>query len=254
MSTRLHVIEAGSPALPPVVLLHGFGMVSACFSRLIRALSAQRFVLAFDLPGHGGSLGHPLSGGASKCAQAVVEELESRALGPVTLVGHSFGGAVASLVVIARPNLVSRLVLLAPGGFGPDINADLMRRHAAAVSRDDIRNCLGFMFASQTPADELVEIIWKMRQATGQTDALQSLSNRFLVGDNQGVLPLETLAATGIPTDLVWGDLDQIVPVTDGMLAPASFNKIIIAGAGHMLPEEATAQIARIILKHPATA
>ncbi len=254
MGARLHAIEAGSPTLPPVVLLHGFGMVSACFSRLIRALSAQRFVLAFDLPGHGGSLDHPHAGSARKCAKAVVQELETRALVPVTLVGHSFGGAVASLVAITRPNLVSRLVLLAPGGFGPDINANLLRCHAAAESREDIRNCLGFMSASGAPSDELVEIIWKMRQVEGQTDALQSLCNRFLDGDAQGVLPLETLAAADVPVDLVWGDLDEIVPVTDGMLAPAKFNKIIIAGAGHMLPDEATAQVARIILKHPATA
>ena len=254
MSARLRVMEAGSPVLPPVVLLHGFGMVSECFSYIIRALSAQRFVLAFDLPGHGGSLNHPLAGSARKCAQAVVDELETRAIGPVTLVGHSFGGAVASLVAIMRPDLVNRLVLLAPGGFGPEINAPLMRRHAAAVSRDDIRNCLAAMYASGEPTDELVEIIWKMRQTAGQTEALQSLCNRFLDGDSQGVLPLETLATTGIQTDLIWGGLDQIVPATDGMLAPAKFNKTIIAEAGHMLPDEATAQVARIILKHPATA
>jgi pimeloyl-ACP methyl ester carboxylesterase len=235
-------------------MLHGFGMVSECFSHLTRALSAQRFVLAFDLPGHGGSLNHPLAGSARKCAEAVIKGLETRALGPVTLVGHSFGGAVASLVAIARPDLVNHLVLLAPGGFGPEINAPLLRRHAAAVSRDDIQNCLSVMNANGVPSDELIEIIWKMRQAIGQTDALQSLCNRFLDGDSQGVLPLETLADTGIPSDLVWGGLDQIVPVTDGMLAPAKFTKTIIADAGHMLPDEATAQVARIILKHPATA
>ncbi len=251
MSARLHTIEAGLPHRLSVVMLHGFGMISGCFSSLIRALSGQCHVLAFDIPGHGGSLDHPLFGSARKCADAVIAEIEARALGPVTLVGHSFGGAVASLVAIARADIVNRLVLLAPGGFGPEINAALLRRFALATSQEEIRTCLQAMDARGSAAsDELVEPLAAMRQVPGQTAKLVELSARFLRGDEQGVLPLEALAATGIPVDLVWGELDTIVPVIDGMLAPASFRKTIIAGAGHMLVEEALENIARIILQH----
>ncbi len=255
MGARLHAIEAGSPSLSPVVLLHGFGMVSAHLLPAIGALSARRFVLAFDLPGHGGSLEYPLAGSAKKCAEAVIAELDIRAIGPVTLAGHSFGGAVASLVAIARPDLVSRLILLAPGGFGPEINADLLRRHAAATTAQEFKSIASEMFASgfQIPED-FVHTLVAMRKIPNQTKALLDLSGRFLKDGSQGVLPLETLAAAGIPVDLVWGELDAVVPVADAMLAPAAFNKIIIADAGHMLPDESTAQVARIILKHPATA
>ncbi len=250
MSTRLHAIEAGLPSLPPLILLHGFGMISAHLSPAIGALSARRFVVAFDLPGHGGSLAHPLAGSARKCADAVIEEIEARTLGPVTLLGHSFGGAVASLVAIARPDLVNRLILLAPGGFGPDINAGLLRRFASATSSNDIEACLSAMVAPGFPVpNDLVQKIVEMRQIPDQTNSLIELSSRFLRDDRQGVLPLEALAATGIPVDLVWGELDTVVPVTDGMLAPAAFRKTIIAGAGHMLVDEALENITRVILR-----
>jgi pimeloyl-ACP methyl ester carboxylesterase len=249
MTARLYAIEAGLPHLPPIVLLHGFGMVSESFSGLVETLSDQRFVLAFDLPGHGGSLDHPLAGSARKCADAVIAEIESRAIGPVTLTGHSFGGAVASLAAMSRPDLVSRLILLAPGGFGPEIAADLLRGFATAISSEDIATCLQGMAAPGFKVPEsLVQTLAAMRQIPNQTRSLIELSARFLRDGKQGVLPLESLAAAGIPVDLVWGDLDAVVPVTDAMLAPASFRKTVIAGAGHMLADEALENITRIIL------
>ena len=251
MSARLHAIQAGLPHLPPVVLLHGFGMVSECFSSILQALSGQRHALAFDLPGHGGSLDHPLFGSARKCADAVIAELEIRALGPVALVGHSFGGAVASLVTIARPDLISRLVLLAPGGFGPEINAALLRRFAKALSTAEVKACVQEMASpGLRNIESATKTLAAMRKVPGQTSKLIELSGRFLHGEEQGVLPLEALAATGIPVDVVWGELDTIVPVIHGMLAPASFCKTIIAGAGHMLVEEALDNITRIVLQH----
>jgi pimeloyl-ACP methyl ester carboxylesterase len=250
MSTRLHAIEAGSPDLLPLVLLHGFGMVSAHLSPVIGALSAQRFVVAFDLPGHGGSLVHPLAGSARKCADAVIAELEIRALGPVTLVGHSFGGAVASLIAMSRRDLVKQLILLAPGGFGPGINAGLLRQFAIAATFKDIEACLTGMVAPGFPVpNDLVQKLVEMRQIPNQTNSLIELSSRFLRDGQQGVLPLEALAASGIPVDLVWGELDTVVPITDGMLAPAAFRKTIIAGAGHMLVDEALENITRVILR-----
>ncbi len=251
MSTRLHTIEAGSQDLPPVVMLHGFGMVSGCFSDLIRTLSGQRHVLAFDLPGHGSSLNHPLSGSARKCADAVIAELDARAVTQVTLVGHSFGGAVAALLAIARPDLVSRLVLIAPGGFGLDINAALLRRSASAVSYDELKSVVQEMAAPGVAVQEsALRALEEMRKAQGQTEKLIDLVGRILRGDQQGVLPLDALAASGVPVDLVWGELDCVVPVTDGMLAPASFRKTIIAGAGHMLVDEALGNVTGIILRN----
>lgn len=251
MSARLHTIEAGSPHLPPVVLLHGFGMVSACFASLIQALSAERHVLAFDLPGHGGSLEHPLFGSARKCADAVIAELEARIVNHVTLVGHSFGGAVAALLAIARPDLVSRLVLIAPGGFGPDINAALLRRSASAISFDEMKSVMQEMAAPGFAAqEENIRALVEMRRAQGQTAKLIELVGRILRGDQQGVLPLDALAASGVPVDLVWGELDAVVPVTDGKRAPAAFRKTIIAGAGHMLVDEALENVAGVILRN----
>ena len=58
-------------------------------------------------------------------------------------------------------------------------------------------------------------------------------------GGTQGVLPLETIAATGLPISLVWGTEDPVTPFAQGAEAPPGFALTALAGHGHMLMLEA---------------
>lgn len=103
--------EAGVPEDLPVVLRHALGSSSATWDHFAAALaSAGRHSIALDLRGHGVS-----SRTASYHLQLMVDDvinfLDARGLSLDDLVGHSMGGAVASLVVGQHPGRVRRLVI-----------------------------------------------------------------------------------------------------------------------------------------------
>ncbi len=237
-------------AQPTVVLLHGFGAVASCWHDIITAIESDTHVLAFDLPGHGGSLKYPNAGSGKVAAQAVIAEFDARSFGKVHLVGHSMGGAIACSVALARPDLVASLTLLSPGGFGPELNVPLLQDYAAARTPSELLAALAPMaavgaFISLQTMRDLVA----MRGIAGQQDMLEFIVSRMSRDGKQGVLPLVELAAQHIPTVLLWGEADIIVPVSQCRAAPIAFNKVFLPDIGHMLIEEAPEAVAALILK-----
>jgi pimeloyl-ACP methyl ester carboxylesterase len=99
----------------PLVLLHGLMDCSAGWETLAKA--THRPVVAFDLPGMGDSDAptSPRIGAFAADLAAAIEQLGVR---DFTLVGHSFGGAVATALAERIPDEVASLVLLASSGFG----------------------------------------------------------------------------------------------------------------------------------------
>ena len=124
----------------PLVLVHGAGTNSAIWHRVTPRLAGDRWVVAPDLPGYGGSPpagpGFALEEVTDRLA-AGLEEAELPA--PDDLVGHSMGGAIAILLAARHPARVRRLVLVAPAGLAalPRVAAGLLGAVAApfAVAR-----------------------------------------------------------------------------------------------------------------------
>lgn len=121
--SALRAGAGGTPAL----LLHGVPQTSVIWSDLVAELAADRVVLAPDLKGLGrsqvvGSYDIPTL--VSELA-ALVEVLrtESGEPGPIDVVGHDWGGALAIALCAARPDLVRRLVVL----NAPYREVDLLR-------------------------------------------------------------------------------------------------------------------------------
>ncbi|MCW0203897.1 MAG: alpha/beta hydrolase [Rhodanobacter thiooxydans] len=109
----------GDETLPPLLALHGWLDNAGSFARLAPLLATRWRVTALDLPGHGHS-GH-LAAGASyhyvDHVQAVLAAVDALQLERYTLLGHSLGAGVASLVATARPERIARLLLVE--GLGP---------------------------------------------------------------------------------------------------------------------------------------
>ncbi len=106
--TELHVDTAGSG--PPLVLLHGWAMHGGLFASLVPALAQRYCVNVVDLPGHGYSA--PV---APYTLDAIVAALAQRfgdTPEPVTVLGWSFGGALALRWARLHPARVARLALV----------------------------------------------------------------------------------------------------------------------------------------------
>jgi 2-succinyl-6-hydroxy-2,4-cyclohexadiene-1-carboxylate synthase len=107
--------RGGSPdGTPTFVLVHGFTGSSHDFALEVDALASQRRVVTLDQRGHGHSTKAGVLDGYTieQLVADLVAFLEAAGAGPVDLLGHSMGGRVALGTVLARPDLVSSLILM----------------------------------------------------------------------------------------------------------------------------------------------
>lgn len=99
---------------PPVVLLHGLGMSSRYFERMLRRLGTDRYVLAPDPPEQPHSPGKRLSLNTEQHADLLRRWIEQRGFERVVLVGHSVGCQSAGLLAAHHPDRVTHVVLASP--------------------------------------------------------------------------------------------------------------------------------------------
>lgn len=110
---RLHYVDWGDPAQPPVVLLHGGSAHARWWDFIVVHLAARFRCVALDLRGHGdsgwpSSLDYRLATHAGDVA-ALVEELDLR---DAAVVGHSFGGFVSMVYAPGAAARLARLVIV----------------------------------------------------------------------------------------------------------------------------------------------
>jgi pimeloyl-ACP methyl ester carboxylesterase len=252
--TQLGVIEsAGAGA--PLVLLHGFAGSAKSWEKVQALLAKDNHVLAFDLPGHAGSLSFPGFGTVPSAAKAIVEELDRRGISEFHLAGHSMGGAVAALIAIGQPERVLSVTLMSPGGISSQINASLLRAFAKAGNKEALEFCLRQMFAPDAAiSSSLIRDMAAQRDVPGQKDALAHIVELILRGEGQGVIPRAALEALAMPVTVVWGSEDAVMPCDVLQSVPGHFRTLLLPGAGHMQLDEAPRRVAGAITETVARA
>lgn len=118
----LHWAALGEPTQHvPLVLIHGMADSHLTWVKVAAALARDRLVLMPDLPGCGLSGRPNASYELEWHAQIVAQWLEQLDLSSVDVVGHSFGGGVAQMLLLACPARVRRVALVASGGLGREV-------------------------------------------------------------------------------------------------------------------------------------
>lgn len=241
-------VRSASSAKDPLVLLHGFGGIGGLWAPVIDRLDPDIPLIVYDLPGHGRSLDADGIGHAGVMAKAILGDLDQRGVSSFHLCGHSMGGAVASLVALKAASRVRSLTLLAPGGFGFDIDHRALRRYAVAAEHGELTTALAAMLAPGHVTERSgLERLASTRQAPGAADRLLAILASFLVERDgrtgQGTLPLASFDGLGISTRLLWGKLDPILPVDQASKIWPGASATLVEGAGHMLIEEAPDEV-----------
>jgi len=215
---------------PGVVALHGWGRRGADFDRVLEGLDA----IALDLPGFGASPApdHPI--GARSYADVTLDALAQVGSGPFTLIGHSFGGRVASVIAANRPELVRSLVLTGV----PLIRLRTPGKPPLGFRLARFANRIGVF------SDDRME---RMRRSRGSADyrAATGVMRDVLVKVVNETYEDE-LGRIRCPVHLVWGDGDTEVPLAVAVRAREILEQsgtpvtlTVLPGVGHHTPLEA---------------
>ncbi|GAA5161781.1 MULTISPECIES: acetoin dehydrogenase dihydrolipoyllysine-residue acetyltransferase subunit [Amycolatopsis] len=224
-----------------VVLVHGYGGDKNSWLFVQEPLAERHTVHALDLPGHGESAKDVGDGSLETLADAVLGFLAAKEIPRAHLVGHSLGGAVVVAAAAREPSRVASLTLVAPAGFGDDINADYLRGFADATSRRELKPHLGALFGDPARVTrQLADDLMKYKRIDGVDKALHTLVDTLL--RPLDVRPL--LSEVDIPVTVVWGRRDAVVPVSN---AASLENVRFVDDAGHMVHMEAPSAVVEVV-------
>ena len=246
---------------PLLVLVHGIAGSGATWEATARLLARRFTVLAPDLPGHGASDPPPGDYSPGAAAAAVRDLLLLLRRRRATFVGHSLGGGVVMQVAYHFPDLVERLVLEASGGLGTEV-APLLRALALPGSEWVMRLGYGpWTRAGRSLFDRLsgagmeappeLRELWRSYSDLSDPAARRSFLNvlRSVVGpEGQRVSARDRLYLAGrVPTLIVWGAADRIIPAAHGREAARAIpgsRLVMLDGVGHFPHAERPAAFA----------
>ena len=236
-----------------ILLIHGYGGDRNSWLFLQEPMAARYRVYALDLPGHGtsgkdvgtGSEGPGSGGTLAILADAVTGVLDAVGAERAHLVGHSMGAAVALAVTAGDPARIASLTLIAPWGFGSEINAGYLRGFADARTRRELKPVIGQLFADESLVTrQLIDDLLAYKRLDGVDEALHALADTLLDGDAQRGDSAALLAATGgtVPVTVVWGRADRIIPAAQAESVTGAVRHLI-DDAGHMPHMERPAEV-----------
>jgi pimeloyl-ACP methyl ester carboxylesterase len=257
--TRLHWAEQGSDReRPPILLLHGLVDSHLTWLGLAAVLASGRRVLMPDLPGCGLSDRPDASYELRWHADTIAAWLKAIDVGQVDVVGHSFGGGVAQMLLLERPMPMRRLVLVASGGLGRDVGfllrlatlpgvveyfgqpfmglcTRLALRGLGEFVPESYVSQLCTMNASQGSARAFARTVRDVIDWRGQRRA-------FFDRCDEVVLP---------PTAAFWGDRDPVIPIAHAKAFVDAFRGVTFEcfqGCGHYPHHEQPERFARALL------
>jgi pimeloyl-ACP methyl ester carboxylesterase len=243
---RVRYVRRGAGSA--VVLVHGIASSIYTWAAVIPALAESHDVVALDLPGFGGSaIPAELSGDAYP--RILGRFLDALGLGPVALVGHSLGGAVASAFAAGQPDRVARLVLVDSAGFNlaPGDRPWVLRMAgapgaSAVLEKLPVRRRLVRLALRQVFHDDgrvTPERVEEYLAPLARPGASRFLSR--LLGQTGAMGLPEAIGRIRAPTLVVWCAEDEWVPLRDAdrfVSAIPGARKAVIEGCGHLPQEE----------------
>jgi pimeloyl-ACP methyl ester carboxylesterase len=222
---------------PAVLLIHGIGDSSDSWRPVLAELARHHTVIAPDLLGHGRSEKPRADYSVAAYANGMRDLLSVLDIDQVTVVGHSLGGGVAAQFAYQFPERCQRLVLVGSGGIGRTVSPLL--RLAAVPGVEFLMPLFGLppvRVASRYAAEILrqfhtalgrdAEEVLAVFDALPDTGARRAILRTLRSGVDwrgQVITMLDrAYLAEGIPTLLIWGRRDAIIPLGHGRLAHAA--------------------------------
>ena len=236
---------------PALLLIHGIGNSLDTWRDVIAALASRYTVIAPDLLGHGRSDKPHADYSVAAYANGMRDLLSILDIERVTVVGHSLGGGVATQFAYQYPDRCERLVLVSTGGVTRSINP--MLRLATAPSADQImglmntamvRHSVRAVLRTMATLDAnlavdrsiILEMLDGLRDRASRRAFVRTLRAAVDLRGQVVTMLDRCYLAEGMPTLIIWGARDAVIPLEHGRIAHAAMpgsQLEVFEGAGH---------------------
>jgi pimeloyl-ACP methyl ester carboxylesterase len=241
----------------PLLLVHGFGADLGSWRPLLVHLQGVP-ALGIDLPNHGKSPLQALDG-FDALAQALLQRIDSEGIHALHLAGHSLGGGAALVLAgLLGPRLRS-LTLMAPAGFGPEINGNFLQGLLRAQGEASLRPWLAQLFGDgQPPSGSFTATALQQLGHAERRDAMARMAGAFFPDGTQATSLRDRLAVlpglATLPVAVLWGLADAIAPAHQRLGLPGAVAVHALPGVGHLPQVEDAALVAAVLRRQMAAA
>ncbi len=237
----------------PLVMLHGFASDLGSWRPLVGQLAGVS-ALGIDLPGHGKSA-RIAAHNFGELARVVVARLDAEGIGQVHLLGHSMGGAAALSMVGLLKSRLRSLTLLAPAGFGAEINGAFIHGLLRATREESLRPWLAQLFGSAAGLSaSFVATTLQQLRSQEKRETLQAMADMFFPDGTQAECLSDRLAGLEQPVKIVWGTLDRVIARPTTLDLPGNVALHTFPGVGHLPQVEAVSLLSALVRQQIAAA
>lgn len=257
--------RAGEGGEQTVLLIHGLAGSSKTWDLVMPELGERYDVIATDLLGHGQSAKPTGDYSLGAFASGLRDFLAVMGVDGVTIVGHSFGGGVAMQLAYQHPHLVDRLVLVGSGGLGRDVSwllriltlpgaeylMPLWFPRPIVDRATDVGRFLGRRNIRNPHLAEMWRAYSSLAGASNRKAFVRTMRGVIEPGGQTVNASDRLYLAARVPTLIVWGDNDGVIPVQHGLDAHDQIEGSrleILEGVGHFPHVESPERFVEVLL------
>lgn len=250
----------------PLLLLHGVGDSAYSWQWIIPILASNHRIYAPSLPGFGMSTKGLAEYSPEFFASFITAFLDTLGLEKVSIVGNSLGGLVALRFALAAPKRVAALTLIDSAGLGREISLAMrlltlpgMGKITATLYRTSIGARLWslamamLLFANPTKVPRVwLERLNQMARDPNYLEATVATvkSGNTLAGQKEHEILLDQLSRLTMPTLVIWGESDRLVPSRQAQAAStrlAQGKVVVLPNCGHVPQLEQPERVGEIL-------
>lgn len=210
-ANKIRYIEEGNGS-KNVILVHGLGASAERWLHVIPRLSKKYHVVVPDLIGFGYSDKPSVDYTQEFFSGFILDFLEMLGISKASMVGSSLGGQIIAECAISQNKIIEKIVLVSPSGLmkhsTPTLDAYMMA--ALYPNHDSVRTAFQMLESSHQDIDQ--RTIDGFVQRMSLPNAKMAFMSTVL-GIRNSASMAERLARISVPTLIIWGKRDSLIPI-----------------------------------------
>ncbi|MBZ9676493.1 acetoin dehydrogenase dihydrolipoyllysine-residue acetyltransferase subunit [Mesorhizobium sp. ES1-1] len=231
---RLNAVWLQKEGAGTIVALHGFASDHNAWRTLLAAGRPDARFLAVDLPGHGGSP-RTVPADLDLVCDMVEGVLAEQGVDSATVVGHSFGAAVAARLASRGFLSVRSLLMISPAGLGPEIREEFLKGFVAARQASSLLPWLReLVFDPGVLSQAFLRSVEEQRRDEGLSASLRAFAELHFCDGTQTFSIRPDLERLRMPARIIFGIQDRIIPFSHCHALPGRIGLHAFQRCGHL--------------------